>query len=232
MVPANTSLWQTAKEGFQVIGVNPQTGALSDLHCIDHEAPGNLPCYPLVTNTHGIPQFVAAQQETIYVGNVGSDDISVFLQAPNGDLGTSIPSEFMSGTHDLNFLDFAGGKLFAAGDSGIAQMKAPRGAITLAVNFVLDSSVGYRAATIHDSGNFLYAIDENDSIHVCLFTCSAPWGKRIRSLSRVRMEPRPSPSWRILPMSHTRTREMFLFTRSTQVHARATPVPLAAHLRL
>ena len=75
----------------------------------------------------------------------------------------------MSGTHDLNFLDFAGGKLFAAGDSGIAQMEAPRGAITLAVNFVLDSSVGYRAAAIHDSGNFLYAIDENDSIHVfCL----------------------------------------------------------------
>jgi 6-phosphogluconolactonase (cycloisomerase 2 family) len=158
------------KSGVSVIGVDPQTGALSDLHSIDNEAPGSLRCYPLITNTHGSPQFVAAQKETIYVGNVGSDDISVFLQnPPNGDLGTSIPSEFMSGTHHLNFLDFLGGRLYAAGDSGIAQMKARSGTITLVVNFVLDSSVGYRAVAIHNSRNFLYAIDENDSIHVfCL----------------------------------------------------------------
>lgn len=44
------------------------TGALSDLHCIDKESPGNLPCYPLVPNTHGTPQFVAANGETIYIG--------------------------------------------------------------------------------------------------------------------------------------------------------------------
>jgi DNA-binding beta-propeller fold protein YncE len=152
-------------KGLSVIGTAPQTGALSDLHCIDREAPGAFPCYPFPTGTKGTPRFVTAKGETIYIGNVGSDDISVYIQdPPNGDLGTSIPSEFAAGIRGLRFLDFVGGKLWAAGDSGIARLRAP-GSINVQLDFVLDRSVGYRAAAMHGSGNYLYAIDANDAVH-------------------------------------------------------------------
>lgn len=151
--------------GVSVIGTDPDTGALSDLHCIDREAPHSLPCYPLVTGTKGTPRFVTAKGETIYIGNVGSDDISVYIQdPPNGDLGTSIPSEFAAGIRGLRFLDFVGGQLWAAGDTGIARLIAT-GNINVQVDFVLDRSLGYRAAAMHDSGNYLYAIDANDALH-------------------------------------------------------------------
>ena len=152
--------------GVSVIGVDPKTGALSDLHCVDREAPHPAPCYPFPTGTKGAPRFVTAKQETIYIGNVGSDDVSVYVQdPPNGDLGTSIQSEFPAGISGLKFLDFVGGKLWAAGDSGIAQLGASPGVITLKVDFVLNNSVGYRAAAMHASGKYLYAIDENDAVH-------------------------------------------------------------------
>lgn len=165
--------------GISVIGIHPHTGALFDLHCVDKEFPGNLPCYPLISNTHGTPRFVAAQQETIYVGNTRSDDVSVFVQdPPNGDLGTNIPSEFSAAVTSLRFLDFVGGKLWAAGDSGIAELQASPGTIALSTSFVLDRSIGYRAAALHGSGKFFYAIDENDAVHIFCFQPSCALGEQ------------------------------------------------------
>jgi hypothetical protein len=37
--------------------------------------------------------------------------------------------------------------------------------ITLKVDFVLNNSVGYRAAAMHASGKYLCAIDENYAVH-------------------------------------------------------------------
>ena len=52
--------------------------------------------------------------------------------------------------------------------------------ITLKVDFVLNNSVGYRAAAIHASGKYLYAIDENDAVHdFC--NKSASWAARTRN---------------------------------------------------
>jgi 6-phosphogluconolactonase (cycloisomerase 2 family) len=69
----------------------------------------------------------------------------------------------------LKFLEFLGGKLWAAGNSGIVQLNTSPSAVTLSTSFVLDRSAGYRAAAIHNSSNFFYAIDQSDAVHVfCL----------------------------------------------------------------